>query len=126
MATYNASSAVRANITRMLEASDMSLNAFCQHAGLPYSTVQRLLSKEGPEMSPTLATLEGIANGFGVPLANLLAADAPVARPSPAAGPSPTLAKQVGRLVQDFMSCPEPVRARVLYQVERIAAKHAA
>lgn len=112
---------VRQNIGQMLEQAGTSLNAFARQSGVPYATLQRLLSTKGDGMSPQLSTLEQIAAGLGVSVSALFQDDAPRA-PTP----SPTLAKQVGRLVQDFLACPEPVRTQVLHHVERLAAKHSA
>lgn len=96
----------------------MSQNQFAQLSGVPSSSLNRLLNTSADEMSPTLATVEAIARGFGVDPIELLQGDM---QPAPQVPPR-MLAKQLSRLIDDFLSCDTEARTRILRLAEQESA----
>ena len=115
----SAAETVIANIRILLKQNGLNQSEFCSRSGVPQTTFNRLRNQYPNEASPRLETIAVIARGFGVSIAELCTDPCsanPIAPPSPRA-----LAKQLGRLVDDFLSCTEERRQAVLRYAEEQA-----
>ncbi len=107
----------RRNTLHQLEARQLSQNEFAQISGVPQSTLQRLLAP-GSTATPSLSTVESIARGFGIDIADLVGS---VGRVPVALTTQGVVAKQIGRLVEDFLSSNERARITILRTAEAAA-----
>lgn len=83
---------LRANLKRELQERNRSARSVSLRAGLSASAVKHILS--GASQSPSIDTLQAIANELGVPVAKLTGSDVP--RSDPAA-----LQRLAGEFVED-------------------------
>lgn len=114
----SATEAFIANIKTLLQRSGMSQSDFCRRSGVPPTTLSRLIN-ESEDVTPRLDTVEAIARGFGVSISDLCSEHCPEESAMPS---SPRqLAKQLGRLVDDFISCTEAGKLAVLRLAEEQA-----
>jgi transcriptional regulator with XRE-family HTH domain len=117
----SATEAFIANINTLLKRSGLSQSEFSRRAGVSQTTFNRLINESPEESTPRLDTVEAIARGFGVSISELCSAACPE---SPAISQSPrSLAKQLGRLVDDFVSCSDEGKRAILRFAEDQANK---
>ena len=107
---------LRANIQAILAQQGLSQSELARRIGVHQRAINRLVGNVAEEHSPTLETVEAIAQGLGVSVPELLSPGfAPKASPK-ATEPreSPTLIRQTARLIEDFFACDEPARRKIL------------
>ncbi|MCA2999839.1 MAG: helix-turn-helix transcriptional regulator [Rhodocyclaceae bacterium] len=99
-----------ANLKAAMTAQKLTQNEMARRGSMPQTTIGRVLSGD---TAPTLDTLAGLADALGVSPASLIddGFDPSVYKQS---DPPHLLAKQVSRLVEDFMLCDARQRQKIL------------
>jgi len=114
------SAALLKNLTTLLEKYGLSQAEFARRAGVPTTTLNRVVNDLEHGSSPRLDTLDAIARGFGITVSELLAGEVPPdARPAPAAY---LLGRQLSRLIEDFVASDGAGRLAILRAAEENAA----
>ena len=109
-----------ANLNALLQAQEISQAELARRAGVPQTTVSRVFHALEDRMSPRLETLEGIARGFGVPIASLFSGEVAQAPSTEIESPL-ILARQIGRLTEDFLISGSCGRADILRKADECA-----
>jgi transcriptional regulator with XRE-family HTH domain len=101
------------NLLRLMEQRGINQAELARRARMPVTSVNRVFNALGKNVSPRLETLAGIARGLGVHAAELLMTDPSDPPPVPYEPPF-TLARQLSRLVEDFLLSDPADRAELL------------
>jgi transcriptional regulator with XRE-family HTH domain len=106
---------LQANLGLLLRQRKISQQEFSRQVGMDRSFVSRILRLGVEAPSPSLDTLDLLASALGVSTASLIS-PALIPTPSqPASAPvNSATARQVSRLVEDFLLCGEADRATIL------------
>lgn len=110
------------NLHAVLEAQGISQAELARRARMPQTTVSRVFKALEDRVSPRLDTLESIARGLRVPLEALLVGG-PAPQPSEQTASPHSLARQLGRLTEDFMLSDEIGRREILAKANDCANK---
>ena len=105
------------NLDTLRRQLGLSLAKLAKQAGVPQRTLSHICSNPRAGFAPNLRTIEQIANALGISVADLLS---PGLRHVGASSPvgSFQLARQLGRLAEDFLVCDEKDRNAILRFVE--------
>lgn len=106
------------NVKAYMAEHNLSQTEMSRLGGIPQNTISRLLKADN---APTLDTLEALSKTLGVPLASLLKSDFDPRDYKPAEPPY-FLARQVSRLVEDFMLCDPEKRKKILDMAHEYSA----
>lgn len=101
------------NIKTLMEQRGFNQSELARRSNLALSTVNRVFHLLDNGVSPRLETIAGIARGLGVQAADLLMTRPPVTVEAPHIVPH-DLARQLSRLVEDFVLCDSEARASIL------------
>ena len=106
------------NLRILMEGRGINQAELARRARMAVTSVNRVFNALDNDVSPRLETLAGIARGLGVHASELLKTD--LSAPLPAAHEPPfTIARQVSRLVEDFLLSAPADRSELL----RLAAE---
>lgn len=123
-AATTSSAALLQNLTALLERHGLSQAEFARRSGVPATTLNRVINDLEGGLSPRLDTVEAIAQGFGLTVGDLLSGAVPEG--GTPADPPHNLARQLSRLVEDFVVCDAAGRIAVLRAAEENAARSGA
>ena len=115
------SEALLRNLTGLLASHGITQAEFARRAGVPATTLNRVINELESGLSPRLETVESIAKGFGITVSALLAGEELPTGASLAVTPH-AVARQLARLVEDFLYSDEDGRMEVLRAAEQAAA----
>jgi transcriptional regulator with XRE-family HTH domain len=115
------SEALLRNLTGLLASHGITQAEFARRAGVPATTLNRVVNELESGLSPRLETVESIAKGFGITVSALLAGEELPAGAHLAATPN-AVARQLSRLVEDFLYSDEDGKMEVLRAAEQAAA----
>lgn len=101
------------NIQALLAARGLSQNEFARRTGIPQTTISGLIRALENGRTVRLGTLEAVAQGFKVSVAQLIAPDLKVDSVGEVT-PSRVLSRQVGRLTEDFLLTDDRGRQEIL------------
>lgn len=101
-----------ANVRALLKAQSITQAQLAKRSGLPTTSINRVFL--GTDQSPRLETVAALAKGFQISIAALLSSDGLNDSPQPTFGPVFTSAKEIGRLVEDYVLCDEAGKNAVL------------
>jgi len=108
------------NLRSLMDTRGINQAELARRANMAVTSVNRVFNALENNVSPRLETLAGIARGLGVQAADLLKSELPAVISPPHEQPF-TVARQLARLVEDFLLCDTESRAGLL----RIAAEAA-
>lgn len=119
------------NLLALVNAHGLSQAELARRARTPLSTINRVFHWHENRVAMSLETIESIARGLQVPVATLLTERGSAHAPPPyAVLASPVsrlrgrqIARQVGRLTEDFLQCCDEGRQEVLRVAEECAAR---
>ena len=106
------------NLRALMEVRGINQAELARRAKMAVTSVNRVFNALDNDVSPRLETLAGIARGLGAHASDLLKAEASAAAPVPHEPPF-TIARQLSRLIEDFLLCAPDDRAKLL----RLAAE---
>jgi transcriptional regulator with XRE-family HTH domain len=110
-----------ATIRNYIAAAGISQAELARRSGIPLTNLNRLLNSEGTEFSPQLETVEAIAGGLGLTVPEFLAGAVP--KPRSRSDNPRSIAKDLGRLAEDFLLASDESRAEILELASNAARK---
>jgi transcriptional regulator with XRE-family HTH domain len=110
------------NLRKLMEARGINQAELARRAGMAVTTVNRVFNSLDKRVSPRLGTLAGIAMGLGVRASDLLKAELVTEFPV-AYEPPYTVARQVSRLVEDFLLSAPADRLELLRLASEASSK---
>ncbi len=117
---------LRENLLRLLADNDISQSELARRTGMAPKAINRLVAPEDNAHSPTLETLQLLASGLNTNVPALLSPYLTVQVQEPATlTKSPNLARQTGRLVEDFLLASPEDRRSLLAAAAEAADKAA-
>ncbi len=117
---------LRSNLLRLMSESNIGQSELARRTRMTPRAINRLVAPPEDAHSPTLDTLQALALGLNTTVAALVSPG--FAAPAEATGvlrTSPSLAKQAGRLVEDFLLASEEDRRILLAQAAEAADRAA-
>lgn len=117
---------LRANLLQLMARGSLSQRELGRRTGMTAKAISRLVAPIEEAHSPTLQTLQALAFGLNTTVAALVSPGLEAATTHVAKVRStPSLAKQTGRLVEDFLLASEEDRRAILAQAAEAADRAA-
>ena len=110
------------NLRALFAAHRVSRNRFAKHAGIPQSTISGLMRALENGGTVRLETLEAMARGFNVTVAQLMSPNLDVNN-AESRTPNRLVSRQLGRLTDDFLSSDDDGRQQILSVAEAHALR---
>lgn len=95
----NSGSKLRENIKKLLIEKGWSQKTLAQHSGVSQKTISNLVAENGAMKSPSISTMEAIAQGLGVSEAELMGYTS-----DPNSSPDNELTRELPELIRDFIT----------------------
>lgn len=119
----SSAAALHKNLTALLKEHGLTQAEFARRARVPSTTLNRAMNDLEKGLSPRLDTVEAIARGFKLTVSQLLAGETSQSAPAPASPAPHLVAKQLARLVEDFMTSDDEGRKAILRCAEEESLK---
>ena len=110
------------NLRNLMEERGINQAELARRARMAVTSVNRVFNALDNDVSPRLETLAGIARGLGVHTSELLKTDLSSPLPAPHEPPF-TVARQLSRLVEDFLLSDSADRAELLRMAADASSK---
>ena len=115
---------VRENLIQIMSEHGINQSELGRRTGMSPKAINRLVSQTGEPHSPTLETLQALAVGLHTTVAALVSPGLITpGKPTATLAASPNLARQTGRLVEDFLLCSDEDRKLLLSAAAEAADK---
>jgi transcriptional regulator with XRE-family HTH domain len=125
--SQDALSQLRLNLLKLMREHNLNQSELARRTVMSPKAINRLVTDTQEPHSPTLETLQALASGLNTTVAALLSPEFEAPRqPTGTLNISPNIAKQTGRLVEDFLICSEEDRMKILVATAEAASKASA